>query len=77
MDDGDRFWQELRDARTELREMRNLLQQFSERLRTVEIARENSIIRNNSLPGWVIAAMGVAVSLGGVLVTLALSGRVP
>ena len=75
--DEDRFWTELRDARAELCELRNMIQLFAERLRTVEIARENMAIRNNSLPGWVIAGMGVAVSLGGVLITLYLSGRVP
>ena len=77
MPDDDRIWQELGYLRADLRDLRIALGALSDRLRGIEIAHENSAIRNRSLPGWVIAGMGVLVSLSGVLVTLWLSGRVP
>jgi hypothetical protein len=62
---------------TEVRELRALFATMSERLRTVEVARENAQLRNNAAPGWLIAAAGVLVSLAGVIFTLILAGRVP
>lgn len=77
MVDDERFWQEIRDLRAEVFRLRDLVTQNSERLRVVEIARENAQMRNSTLPGWLIAATGVLVSLLGVLVTLFLAGRLP
>ena len=79
--DEDRFWTEIRTVRnellTEVRELRTMLTVMGERLRTVEVARENSALRNNAAPGWLIAAAGVLVSLAGVIFTLILAGRMP
>jgi hypothetical protein len=79
--EDERLWTEIRTVRnellTEVRELRTMLTVISERLRTVEVARENSALRNNALPGWLIAVAGVLVSIGGVVVTLVLAGRLP
>lgn len=75
--EDDRIWQEVRDLRAEMRELRNLFLLHSERLRVVEVARENSQLRHTSMPGWIIAGIGVMVAVVSVAVQLWLAGRLP
>lgn len=75
--EDERLWQEVRDLRAELRELRNMYLLFSERMRVVEIARENSQLRHTNMPGWIIAGIGVLVAAVSVLMQLWLAGRLP
>jgi len=75
--DDERIWTELRDLRNEIREMRQAFSPISERLRVVEIARENSMVRQTAMPGWIIMSLSLIVSLTATIGSLWAAGRVP
>lgn len=75
--DDERIWERLRDLNNEVRELRQTNTQLSERLRVLEIARENSSVRQTNMPGWVIMSIGVLVSIISTLSSLWAAGRLP
>lgn len=75
--EDERLWERLRDLNNEVRELRQSNTQLSERVRVLEIARENSSLRQTQMPGLVIMSIGVLVSIISTLSSLWLAGRLP